>query len=121
MAIPALIVRSGDRSLAFHSRMLTAWAILMLASAGGFEVRPALADDAAQSATHAQERLIKVVNGNSREKLTTFAVDRQGRIIAGVAAIAVIAIVCGVLLASGGGTEAKPVLIMPTANRLNQA
>jgi len=85
MAIPALIVRSGDRSLAFHSRMLTAWAILMLASAGGFEVRPALADDAAQSATHAQERLIKVVNGNSREKLTTFAVDRQGRIIAGVA------------------------------------
>jgi sugar lactone lactonase YvrE len=56
----------------------------MLASAGGFEVRQALADDAAQSATHTQERLIKVVDGNSREKLTTFAVDRQGRIIAGV-------------------------------------
>jgi len=36
-------------------------------------------------------------------------------IIAGVAAIAVIAIVCGVLLASGGGTEAKPVLITATA------
>ena len=84
MAIPALIVRSSDRNLAFQSRMLTAWAILMLASAGGLEVRQALADDAAQSATHAQERLIKVVNGNSRDKLTTFAVDRQGRIIAGV-------------------------------------
>ena len=84
MAIPALIVRSDDRNLAFQSRMLTAWAILMLASAGGFEVRQALADDAAQSATHTQERLIKVVDGNSREKLTTFAVDRQGRIIAGV-------------------------------------
>ena len=84
MAIPALIVRSSDRNLAFQSRMLTAWAILMLASAGGLEVRQALADDAAQSATHAQERLIKVVNSTSREKLTTFAVDRQGRIIAGV-------------------------------------
>jgi hypothetical protein len=85
MAIPALIVRSSDRNLAFQSRMLTAWAILMLASAGGLEVRQASAGDATRSATHAQERLIKVVNGNSREKLTTFAVDRQGRIIAGVA------------------------------------
>ena len=84
MAIPVLIVRSSDRNLASQSRMLTAWAILMLASAGGLGVRQALADDATQSATHAQERLIKVVNGNSRDKLTTFAVDRQGRIIAGV-------------------------------------
>jgi hypothetical protein len=84
MAIQSFLGRSGDRNLAFQSRMLTAWAILMLASAGGFEVMQALADDATQSATHAQERLIKVVNGNSREKLTTFAVDRQGRIIAGV-------------------------------------
>ena len=84
MAIPALIVRSSDRNLAFQSRLLTAWSILMLASAGGLEVRQALADDAKRSATHAQERLIKVVNGNSRDKLTTFAVDRQGRIIAGV-------------------------------------
>ncbi len=84
MAIQSFLGRSSDTQLAFQSRMLTAWAILMLASAGGLEVRQALADDATRSATHAQERLIKVVNGNSREKLTTFAVDRQGRIIAGV-------------------------------------
>ena len=50
----------------------------------GLADRQALADDAPKSATHAQERLIKVVNGTSRDKLTTFAVDRQGRVIAGV-------------------------------------
>jgi hypothetical protein len=64
--------------------MLTAWAILMLACVGSLKVRQALADDATKSATHAQERLIKVVTGTSRDKLTTFAVDRQGRVIAGV-------------------------------------
>lgn len=45
---------------------------------------PSPADDAAGAATHSQERLIKVVDGNGREKLTTFAVDRQGRVLAGV-------------------------------------
>ena len=37
------------------------------------------------AATHAQERLITVVNG-AGEKLTTFAVDADGRVLAGVAA-----------------------------------
>jgi hypothetical protein len=84
MAVPAFGGRSIDRHLAFQSRDLTAWAILMLACVGGLADSQALADDATKSATHAQERLIKVVNGTSREKLTTFAVDRQGRVIAGV-------------------------------------
>jgi len=84
MAIPSFSGRSSDRRLAFQSRMLTAWAILLLTCAGGLKGRPALADETAKSATHAQERLIKVVNGSSREKLTTFAVDRQGRVLAGV-------------------------------------
>jgi hypothetical protein len=84
MAIPAFSGRSMFTQLASQSRMRTAWAILMLACVGGLTVRQALADDATKSATHAQERLIKVVNGTSRDKLTTFAVDQQGRVIAGV-------------------------------------
>jgi hypothetical protein len=64
--------------------MLAARAILMLACVGGLLGGQAIADDAAGSATHAQERLIKVVDGGSREKLTTFAVDRQGRVLAGI-------------------------------------
>jgi hypothetical protein len=40
---------------------------------------------AAGVATHSQERLIKVVDGPG-EKLTTFAVDGNGRVLAGVAA-----------------------------------
>ncbi len=84
MAIPAFSGRSSNSRLASQSRMLSAWVILMLACVGGLEVRQALANDATKSATHAQERLIKVVNGNSHDKLTTFAVDRQGRVIAGV-------------------------------------
>jgi hypothetical protein len=39
----------------------------------------------ASPATHAQERLITVVSG-AGEKLTTFAVDADGRVLAGVAA-----------------------------------
>lgn len=39
----------------------------------------------ADAATHSQERLIKVING-SGEKLTTFAVDGTGRVLAGVGA-----------------------------------
>jgi hypothetical protein len=84
MAIPSFRGRSSAGQLASQSRMLTAWAILMLACEADLTGRPAVADEAKKSATHAQERLIKVVNGNSREKLTTFAVDRQGRVIAGV-------------------------------------
>jgi hypothetical protein len=84
MAVPAIIGRSSKRHLTQKSRMLPARAILILACVGVLEGRQALADDAAKSATHAQERLIKVVDGSSREKLTTFAVDRQGRVLAGV-------------------------------------
>ena len=84
MAIPVFNGRVGQGHLVHTNRMLPAWAILMLACVGGPEIPQALADDATNSATHAQERLIKVVNTGSREKLTTFAVDRQGRVIAGV-------------------------------------
>ena len=84
MAVPAISGRSSKRRPDLMSHMLTAWAMSIVVSAGGVAARQSLADDAAKSATHAQERLITVVNGGSREKLTTFAVDRQGRIIAGV-------------------------------------
>ena len=42
-------------------------------------------DGAASPATHRQERLIQVVSGQPNEKLTTFAVDAKGRVLAGVA------------------------------------
>ena len=84
MAIPVITGRSGKRHFAHTSHMRAARAILMLACVGGLPDSQALADDAPKSATHAQERLIKVVNSTSRDKLTTFAVDRQGRVIAGV-------------------------------------
>lgn len=84
IVIPVITGRSSKRRFARTSRMLAARAILTLACVGGLADRQALADDATASATHAQERLIKVVHGTSREKLTTFAVDRRGRIIAGV-------------------------------------
>ena len=41
-------------------------------------------DGAASPATHRQERLIQVVSGQPNEKLTTFAVDAKGRVLAGV-------------------------------------
>ena len=42
-------------------------------------------DGATSPATHRQERLIQVVSGQPNEKLTTFAVDAKGRVLAGVA------------------------------------
>lgn len=62
------------------------------------KVRPALlfalaaiapvARAAENPGTHAQVRLIPVVNQGGGEKLTTFAVDKQGRVLAGVAGVA---------------------------------
>ena len=44
-----------------------------------------LARAAETAGTHAQVQLIPVVNQGGGEKLTTFAVDKQGRVLAGVA------------------------------------
>lgn len=55
-----------------------------LLAAGLAEARAEEPSPLASSATHAQERLISVVTG-AGEKLTTFAVDASGRVLAGVA------------------------------------
>ena len=79
-------------AFAFHGsharRLFSAVMIASIATAWIMGQRIATcADDARQAAggpTHGQERLITVVNGTG-EKLTTFAVDEAGRVLAGVA------------------------------------
>jgi hypothetical protein len=50
-----------------------------------FSGTASLARAADSAGTHAQVQLIRVVEQGSAEKLTTFAVDKQGRVLAGVA------------------------------------
>lgn len=50
-----------------------------------FNARPSAARAADSPGTHAQVQLIRVVEQGGAEKLTTFAVDKQGRVLAGVA------------------------------------
>lgn len=73
------------------SRTTTSTPILMAAALVGMLVhdRRAGADDApAGPATHRQTAIIKVVaDGGRGEKLTTFALDGKGRVIAGVAGV----------------------------------
>jgi sugar lactone lactonase YvrE len=69
-------------------RLLPDGIVALIAAIGllaGYEVATAGDTPAAGAATHGQERLITVVNGPG-EKLTTFAVDGAGRVLAGVAA-----------------------------------
>lgn len=71
-------------------RMILLDLIVVVLAASSLLARDALAADggdtsAAGAGTHSQERVIKVAN-SPHEKLTTFAVDGAGRVLAGVAA-----------------------------------
>jgi hypothetical protein len=65
--------------LAHRSAIAVMWLVVFVGWACAAEESPE-----AIPATHAQERLITVVSG-AGEKLTTFAVDADGRVLAGVA------------------------------------
>lgn len=88
MGIAVFRGRASEGRPARRCRVLAVRAIRMLSltlsCVGGLPDGQAMAADAAHSATHSQERLIKAVDGTSRDKLTTFAVDRQGRVLAGI-------------------------------------
>lgn len=62
-------------------RGLIIWLTLLAA----FAPTPFIAWAAETAGTHAQVQLIRVVEEGGGEKLTTFAVDKQGRVLAGVA------------------------------------
>ncbi len=76
-----------------HDRSLRWPAVLtgcVAAASTAMVFSPALAGDPAASGagTHQQVRLIQVADAGGAEKLTTFAVDHDGRVLAGVAGTA---------------------------------
>lgn len=84
MITASIRYRRGTRARLLSDVIVAAVALIWLLAS--FAVATAGSDaPAADSATHGQERLIKVTNAPD-EKLTTFAVDGVGRVLAGVAA-----------------------------------
>lgn len=76
-------------SLPHHQNMCTGSIrrkqITRLAALAAITILPCNALAADAQGTHAQAQLIRVVEQGGTEKLTTFAVDKQGRVLAGVA------------------------------------